>query len=93
MNEETQFKIDEIHDRCRRMETQLHKIREGLNIEMPMATKQVTVIDADTVQVQGFDVTITQIKRALQKEDIYESGHWIDVLLGECCIAEIKIYD
>jgi multidrug efflux pump subunit AcrB len=97
--DERDRKLSEIHDRCRRIETNLHKIREGLNIDLPDAKAQVVTIDANTVQVQGYDITIAKIKRALETANLFIPGHQVDIVLpvdeqgNECRIAEIKIYN
>ena len=62
--------VNELAARARRTETQLHKVREHLGIA-PVYEK-VLITDHNTVTVGGFDVTLSQIKRALEEDLI---GH------------------
>lgn len=54
--------LNEIADRTRRTETNLHKMREHFGIAGP--NTQVKCTGANDVIVQGYDVTLAQIKKA-----------------------------
>jgi len=82
--------INEIQDRTRRTETNMHKIRECLGMEAPGAKQQVKVIDKHTVEVQGYDVTLSRIKRELQTANVFELYLIVDVMLAGKTISQIS---
>jgi len=84
------LQINEIQDRTRRTETNMHKIRECLGMEAPGAKQQVKVIDRHTVEVQGYDVTLSRIKRELQTASVFELFLVVDVMLADKTIAQIN---
>ena len=56
--------VAEISDRTRRTETNMHKMREHMGIAGP-ASNHVSIIGHNAVRVQGYDVTLSQIRKAL----------------------------
>lgn len=57
------MQIQEINDRTRRTETNLHKMREHLGLPGP-SRPQIEVLGECNLSVTGYDVTLSQIKRA-----------------------------
>lgn len=82
MNTEEQLatineQLREITDRSRRTETGLHKIREHLGINGDRG--QVKVLGSNDVEVQGYDVTLSQIRKTLLAADKFIVGDRVAV--------------
>lgn len=85
--------VDEIQSRARRMETMLHKLRESLGVA-DGGQEHVEVLEGGHgVVVSGFDTTMSQIKRALQRAETYTPNTDYDVWSGETCIATITFVE
>jgi len=81
--------VQEIAARTRRTETNLHKIREHLGLELD---SQVSARDSGTVISTGHDVTLSQIKRALEKREWFEQGDRVSVVVNGATIAVISFH-
>ena len=84
--------VDEIQSRARRMETMLHKLRESLGVA-DGGQEHVEVLNKGEVKVAGFDVTLSQIKRALQKAEMYTPDEIVSIRVGDELIAEITFLE
>jgi len=84
-------RVDEIHDRTRRTETNLHKVREHLGIAGPAA--QIEVLGANDVVVQGYDVTLSQIRKRLKAEKSYNIGDAVTVRTEAGVIAVVTLME
>jgi len=73
--------VSEISDRTRRTETNLHKVREHLGIAGPAA--QIEVLGPNDVVVQGYDVTLSQIRKRLKAEKVFIAGDAITIRTEE----------
>lgn len=84
-------RVEEIHDRTRRTETNLHKVREHLGIAGPAA--QVSVLGPNDVEVQGYDVTLAQIKKRLKATDNWIAGDTVIVRDSAGIIATVTLLE
>ncbi len=78
--------VQEIAARTRRTETNLHKIREHVGLDIDT---QVVARDSGTVISHGHDVTLSQIKRALEKRGWFESTDPVSVAVKGDIIAVV----
>lgn len=78
--------LAEISARTRRTETGMHKLREhfGLVVAGP---NQAIVTGHNTVRVQGYDVTLSQINRAIDAHGLH--GDMLRIETQEGVIAHI----
>lgn len=80
--------IYEIADRCRRMETTLHKLKEHLGMGGE-STTQCVAIEVNVVSVQGYDITLSRIKNELLTAGKFDPKEVVYVDVDGKCIAEI----
>ena len=88
MNQQDQLaylcdQVQEIGARARRIETKVHK---HLGIDIP---DQSVAVNSGKVLVNGHDVTLSQIKRALEERDWFEVSDTVQVCSEDGCIATV----
>ena len=91
MNQQEQLtylcdQVREIGARARRTETNIHKVREHLGI--PTAN-HAEADDQGNVTVHGHDVTLSQIKRALEDRGMFEVSDPFEVSTMDGRIAVV----
>ena len=91
MNQQEQItylcdQVREIGARARRTETNVHKVRDHLGIP---AENHVVADDQGRITVHGHDVTLSQIKRALETKGIFEvtDSYEVSTMAGRIAVV------
>lgn len=93
MNNQTEQLLQEIADRTRRTETNLHKMREHFGIA-GATNGHVSIVGHNAVRVQGYDVTLSQIRKAILADPGCELNDKIQVAdVNDQIIAVVTFFD
>lgn len=80
--------------RLRRVETKIHKIALAVNADTDPATTMTAVEDGGniTVYVPGYDVTLAQVRRALEQADLRPDGY-VYLMQDNALLGTLRLTD
>ncbi len=82
-------KVQEIHDRVRRMETLLFKLAEQSGVTRTTVEPVVEILDSGDIRVIGYDVTLARIKRELKTTGKFKVDMTVGIWVGDDYIGEV----